>query len=169
MPLVVKLFNVTGNAAAVHKKVAPETFDVNVTKAVGSPEQVICAKGLFEINGFGFTVITCVIGVPAHPFVVGTIAIVTVPVVFVVLINVQPGIGLAVPLTGAPVMPAEEVVVQTYVVEGKEELNVTAPEVAPEQIVWLKVLAPITGKGLTNRLVVPVPVPHSFTAFAVMV
>jgi hypothetical protein len=35
------------------------------------PEQMVCVEGVAVATGFGFTVITTVIGVPLHEFAVG--------------------------------------------------------------------------------------------------
>ena len=50
-------------------------------------------------------------GGPAHELAVGMIVMVTVPAVLVEFVNIQEGIGLAIPDAAAPVIPEEETVV----------------------------------------------------------
>ena len=40
---------------AVQAKVAPDTFEVSVTKVVFAPEQIVCVNGLLLTAGAGFT------------------------------------------------------------------------------------------------------------------
>ena len=88
----------------------PDTSDVNVTAVVGLPEHTVSASGVFDTNGFGLTVITCVMGIPAHPLAVGVIVIETVPAVLFAFVNVHEGIGFVIPPSAAPVMPGDETV-----------------------------------------------------------
>ena len=56
----------------VHEKVVPATLLVSAIEVV-APEQIVCDAGVAVATGFGFTVMTTVIGVPAQPFAVGVI------------------------------------------------------------------------------------------------
>jgi hypothetical protein len=58
---------VPGVAVAVQLKVAPLTAELNVTKAELVPEHIVCGPGAIVTSGVGLTVISTVIGVPAHP------------------------------------------------------------------------------------------------------
>jgi hypothetical protein len=111
VPVAVKPVKLTGVGVAVHVKVAPVTFDVKDTSVVKLPEQTDWVIGVLVTSAVGFTVIVYVSVLPAHEFAVGMMVMVTVPGLFVELISVQEGIGLAVPDDAAPVIPEEETVV----------------------------------------------------------
>lgn len=112
VPVALNPVSVAGFAVAVQEKVAPETFEVNVTKLVGLPEQTDWVSGLLLTDGFGLTVITWVMGVPVQPLAVGVMVMVTVPGELVLLVNVHEGTGLAVPLGAAPEIPGDDTVAQ---------------------------------------------------------
>ena len=112
VPVALNPVSVAGLAVAVQEKVAPETFEVNVTKLVGLPEQTDWVSGLLLTDGLGLTVITWVMGVPVQPLAVGVMVMVTVPGELVLLVNVHEGTGLAVPLAAAPEIPEDDTVVQ---------------------------------------------------------
>jgi hypothetical protein len=56
----------------VHAKVVPGKLLVSAIE-VASPEQIVDDAGVAVTTGLGFTVITTVIGAPAHPPAVGVI------------------------------------------------------------------------------------------------
>ena len=63
VPLVITPV-VNKGAVAVHAKVAPVVVLLKVTKAVLSPEQIICGAGEKVTAGLGLTVTIIVNGVP---------------------------------------------------------------------------------------------------------
>jgi len=60
----------TPDCTTVHAKVVPATLLLRATE-VAVPEHIVCVPGVAVATGMGFTVITTVIGVPAHPLAVG--------------------------------------------------------------------------------------------------
>jgi hypothetical protein len=62
----------TFDCTTVQENVVPLTLLVNAID-VALPEQIVCDDGVAVTTGAGLTVITTVIGVPAHPFAVGVI------------------------------------------------------------------------------------------------
>jgi hypothetical protein len=62
----------TPDCTTVHAKVVPATVLLSATE-VAVPEHIVWAPGVAVATGMGFTVITTVIGVPAHPLAVGVI------------------------------------------------------------------------------------------------
>jgi hypothetical protein len=73
----------------------------------------------------------------------------TMPIVFEELLNIQPGIGLLIPLNAAPVIPGDEIVVQLKLVPDKVEDNVMGCDVVPEQINCDAGVVDIKGNGRT--------------------
>lgn len=114
----------------VQLKVVPPTLEVRAILVV-CPEQIVCELGVAVATGIGFTVIITVIGVPTHPFAVGVIVYVAVPVVGPVQVSVC-DMGVPEPLE-APVTP-DWITVQLKVVPGTFEVKAMFV-VCPEQIV----------------------------------
>jgi hypothetical protein len=111
VPLAVNPVKEAGTALATQVNVVPATLEVRFTGAVEPAEHIVCDKGVFVTDGFGLTVITCVIGVPTQLLAVGVMVIVTVPAVLLGLVNTHDGIVPEVPLAAAPVIPFVDTVV----------------------------------------------------------
>lgn len=142
-PVIVPLDN-----AAVQLMTEPLIFEDSTILVESFEQMVWVVKGNEVTVGTGLTFMICVIGIPAHPFAVGVIVIVTVPGVIVELVNSQAGIGLLFPFAGAPVVPGLDTVIQLYVVPATVELRLTACDKVPEHIVC-EAFPDATGIGLT--------------------
>ena len=60
----------TPACSAVHENVVPATGLLSATE-VAVPLHIVCDAGVAVATGVGLTVITTVMGVPAHPLAVG--------------------------------------------------------------------------------------------------
>ena len=56
----------------------PVTAPLNATGVMFAPEQIVCDDGVATAFGLGFTSTVAVMGVPAHPLIVGVMVKATV-------------------------------------------------------------------------------------------
>jgi hypothetical protein len=118
----------------VHANVVPDTPLVNAIAVIGVPVHTVCDAGVATATGIGFTVTGTVTAGPLQPFAAGVMVNVVVTGAVVVFVNV-PLIGVPVPLAAIPVTVAVLFLVQLNVVPGIDPTRLIGVIAEPEQIV----------------------------------